>query len=173
MKTRKLVEAAVVGAVYTVLTLVLAPISFGGLQFRVSEALTVLPFFMPHTAWGLAIGCAISNIFGGYGIMDIVLGSLATLAAGLITSRIRIKALAPLPPVLFNAVVVGFTIAFATSFGSESFFGVWAMNMASVGAGELGACYALGLPLIYLLRRIPYFERRMVEQEKPEKLHIS
>lgn len=79
ISTRKLAAAAVVGAAYAALTLVLAPISFGLVQFRVSEALCILPAFVPCTAWGLWAGCAIANLAGGYGLPDIVFGSLATL----------------------------------------------------------------------------------------------
>ena len=77
--THKLVSAAVVGALYAVLTLVLAPISYGLVQCRVSEALCILPFFMPHTAWGLFFGCAVANIASAAGLPDIIFGSLATL----------------------------------------------------------------------------------------------
>ena len=83
ISTRKLASAAVVGAAYAALTLLLAPISFGLVQLRVSEALCILPAFLPCTAWGLWAGCAIANLAGGYGLPDIVFGSLATLGASL------------------------------------------------------------------------------------------
>ena len=105
--TLKLATAAVVGACYAVLTMILAPISYGAVQFRVSEALCILPFFMPCTAWGLFGGCIIANLLTG-NIFDIVFGSLATLAAALITAEIGRrghdlgrKILACLMPVLF------------------------------------------------------------------------
>ena len=86
--TLKLATAAVVGACYAVLTMILAPISYGAVQFRVSEALCILPFFMPCTAWGLFGGSDhIANLLTG-NIFDIVFGSLATLAAALITAEI-------------------------------------------------------------------------------------
>ena len=77
--------SALIAALYTGLTFVLAPISFGPVQFRVSEALTLLPFCLPEAVPGLFIGCLISNMLGGFGIIDIVLGSAATLAAAWIT----------------------------------------------------------------------------------------
>lgn len=159
METKKLVEASVVSAAYAALTIAIAPLSYGAVQLRFGEALTVLPFFMPHTAWGLAVGCALANLIGGYGLADIVFGSLATLAAGLVTARLRRRALAPLPPVIFNAVIVGLVITYMTAGGSESFEAAAVFNMLTVGAGELAACYALGLPLLYLLPRIPYFKK--------------
>jgi uncharacterized membrane protein len=94
--TRRITVPAVIGAVYAVLTLLLAEISFGPWQVRVSEALTVLPFLYPPAAWGLFVGCFISNILGTGNILDIVFGSLATLLAGLLTSKCKRPALAPL-----------------------------------------------------------------------------
>ena len=88
ISTRKLASAAVAGAAYAALTLLLAPISFGLVQFRVSEALCILPAFASCTAWGLWAGCAIANLAGGYGLPDIVFGSLATLGAALCMARI-------------------------------------------------------------------------------------
>lgn len=84
---RNIALAAVVGAAYCALTLLVAPIAFGVVQFRVSEALCILPAFFPMSAWGLWIGCALANVFGGYGVMDIVFGSLATLGSGLCIRR--------------------------------------------------------------------------------------
>lgn len=115
-KTRLLCVSAVVGAAYAVLTVALAPISYGALQFRLSEALCILPYFIPGTAWGLAAGCCIANLMTG-NIFDIIFGSLATLLAAFCTARIgrrghtALSALcACLMPVLFNAVVVGTVI---------------------------------------------------------------
>ena len=84
---RNLAFAAVVGAAYCALTLLLAPISFGAVQFRVSEALCILPAFLPGSAWGLWLGCALANFFGGYGVPDIVFGALATLGSSLCAAR--------------------------------------------------------------------------------------
>ena len=87
LSLRKLTFAAVVGALYAALTIALAPISYGPLQFRVSEVLCILPFFFPFTAWGLFVGCALANLFGSGLLPDIVFGSLATLLAALCTSK--------------------------------------------------------------------------------------
>ena len=83
--TRKLAAAAVTGAAYAALTMLLAPISYGAIQCRVSEVLCILPFFIPCTAWGLFAGCAIANLLSAAGIFDVVFGSLATLLAALCT----------------------------------------------------------------------------------------
>ena len=84
-KIRVLCTAAVTGAAYAVMTIALAPISYGALQFRVSEVLCILPFFIPGTVWGLFAGCILANLLTG-NIFDIIFGSLATLLAGLCTA---------------------------------------------------------------------------------------
>lgn len=153
LKVRRLVFSAVVGAVYTAITLLLAPISFGPIQLRVSEALCVLPFLYPGTVWGLFVGCLLSNIIGGLGLLDIVFGSLATLAAAFLTSKIRNKYLAALPPVLINAVVIGAVIAATSTPGA--FWASFPVFALQVGIGQLGACYIIGLPLLHFLPKIP------------------
>ena len=87
LRAHTLAAAAIVGAAYAVLTMALAPISYGAIQLRVSEVLCILPYFMPCTAWGLFIGCAVANLLTG-NLFDIVFGSLATLAAALLTAAI-------------------------------------------------------------------------------------
>lgn len=151
--TRKLVVSALVGAVYIALTILLAPISYGAVQFRISEALTVLPFHIPATAWGLFVGCLISNIFSPMvTVLDIVFGSLATLLAGYITSRIKSVWLAPLPPVVINAVVVGAVLAYTTAPGA--FLTAFPAIALSVGIGEFVVCYALGLPILLAMSKL-------------------
>jgi len=146
MNTRKITRVAVIAALYAAVTILLAPFSYGMVQVRVSEALTILPFIFPEAAVGLFIGCLFSNVYGGFGILDIVFGSLATLLAAWLTGRMPHPFLAPLPPVLINAVVVGFILKYVI--GAPLF-----LSMLYVGGGQLFACYGLGLPLLYLLKR--------------------
>ncbi|MDR1117575.1 MAG: QueT transporter family protein [Oscillospiraceae bacterium] len=157
MSVKKLVFSAVIAAAYAALTLLLAPISFAAVQLRVSEALCVLPFFVPSSMWGLFVGCVLANLVGGFGMLDIVFGSLATLLAAYLTSKTKSKALAPLPSVLVNAVVVGAVIAYSTAPGA--FWVSFPIIALQVGAGQLGACYGIGLPLMYALERLPLFKR--------------
>lgn len=112
--TQKLTLAAMVAAAYAVLSLLGAVfgITYGPIQVRFSEALCLLPFLFPETAWGLGVGCLIANLFSPYGVLDIVVGSLATLIAALITSRCRNVWLAALPPVACNMVLVGAVLAY-------------------------------------------------------------
>jgi uncharacterized membrane protein len=149
--TRKITIPAVIGAVYAVLTLALAQVSFGPWQVRVSEALTVLPFLYPPASWGLFIGCFISNILGTGNILDIVFGPLATLLAGLLTARCKHAALAPLPPVLVNAVVIGFVLGYSAS--PESPFPLSFIIGGQILIGQAIACYGLGLPLLHFMKK--------------------
>ncbi|MGI5970671.1 MAG: QueT transporter family protein [Oscillospiraceae bacterium] len=152
LKLRRLASSAVLAALYASLTVALAGISYGEVQFRIAEALCVLPFFLPETAWGLFVGCIIANIVGGNGLPDIVFGSLSTLLACFITSKIRIKWLAPLPPVLINAAAVGAMLAMLY-YPAELFWESFGICALSVGFGEAVVCYGLGLPLILVLER--------------------
>ncbi len=159
--THKLVSAAIVGALYAVLTLVLAPISYGPVQCRVSEALCILPFFMPHTAWGLFFGCAIANIASAAGLPDIVFGSLATLIACLciaLCGKKNKKVLACLMPVVWNALIVGamLTKVIAGLDPIES-FGAFAVFAGQVGLGEAAAMFVIGLPLMTWLPKQKFF----------------
>ncbi len=144
-KTRFIVEAAVIAAIYAVLTYALAPFAYGQIQVRVSEALTVLPLFTPAAIPGLFIGCLLANILGPNGIIDIIFGSLATLIAAFLSYKLkRKKFLVPLPPILINAVVIGYIISYL--YGLPLI-----MSMLWVGLGQTIACYGIGYPLLLLL----------------------
>lgn len=144
--TKFIVQGAIIAALYCALTIFLAPISYGYMQVRVSEALTVLAFFTSAAVPGLFIGCLLANILGGLGILDIIFGSLATLLAAYLTNKIKSKWLAPLPPVIINAFIIGLLVAYYLNIPS------W-VGVVSVGAGQAIACYALGLPLILILEK--------------------
>lgn len=109
-KTKFIVRAAIIAAAYAVLTLALAPLAFGSLQLRLSEALTVLAYFSPAAVCGLTVGCAVANLWSPFGITDVVFGALATGVAAVITYFMPKKGLwkflAPLPSVLVNAAVI-------------------------------------------------------------------
>lgn len=144
---RFLARAGLYSAIYAVLTIVLAPFSYGIMQVRVAEALTVLPIIDKAAIPGLFIGCLIANIIGGFGIIDIGLGSIFTLIAAYLTSRVKKDWQAPIPPVVINAVGVGTYLAILLK--TPIYWGIfW------VGLGELIACFGLGLPLLYFIRRV-------------------
>lgn len=151
---RFLTEAAIIAAIYALLTMFLSPISYGSVQFRVSEALTILPVFTPAAIPGLTIGCFLANITSPLGVIDWIVGPSATLLAAICTylvRKVRFKSapwLAPLPPVIFNALIVGaeLTIVYESP-TPETFFALFLPMALSVGLGELVVCYVLGLPI--------------------------
>ncbi len=138
------VRAAMIGAIYVVLTLIFAPISYGMIQVRVSEMLMVLPYFTGAAVPGLFVGCMIANIFGGHGMLDIVFGSLATLISAYLVTKIDNKYLVPMPPVIINALIVGMILSMVLEM---PFY----MTAMWVGVGQVIACYGLGLPLLLFL----------------------
>lgn len=143
--TKNLCLSALIAALYAALTL-----AFGAVQFRISEALTLLPVLFPQAVPGLTLGCLISNLFNPMGatVYDVVFGTLATLIAAVITWRMRASIwVRALPPVLCNAVIVGLVLTYA--YGIDM---LW-MNMLTVGLGEAVVCYVLGVPMIKLLSR--------------------
>lgn len=144
-------RAAVVAALYAAVTLLLAPISYGPLQFRVAEAMTLLPVLTPAAVPGLFVGCVVANLMSPAAtLLDVIFGSLATLGAAVLTRRLRNRpVVAALPPVVLNALVVGAVLAYAYNMP------FW-LTALEVGAGQLGVCYLLGLPLYYALRRLPH-----------------
>ena len=165
--TKDLTLAAMVAALYAVMGYFgnIFGLTFGPIQFRFAEALTVLPFLFPATVPGLFVGCVIVNLLSPSGPLDIVVGSAATLIAAVWTSKLNNKWLAPLPPVLCNTVLVGFTIGWAEANGFTAALPMaWLVNGLSVGVGELGVCYLLGMLLLELLPRIGYFRSIIPEK---------
>ena len=161
---RDLALAALIAAVYAVLTVALPIPQYSGVQLRVAEAMTVLPFLFPAATPGLFVGCFIANLFSPYPL-DILCGSAATLIACLLTQRMPNRWLAALPPVLCNAVIVGAEIAFSVMGGfGAGFWPFYAMTALSVGLGELAVCYVLGLSLLAFLPKIGVFRALIPEQ---------
>ena len=159
---RQITLAALTGALYVALSYFgsIFGLTYGPIQCRFSEALTVLPFLSPLTAWGLFTGCIISNILSPYGPLDLIFGSLATLLAGLLTARCKSKWLAPLPPVLCNGVIVGALIAFQEVGFTAAFPRAFLFNGLTVALGEALACYVLGLLLLACLEKLRLFPAR-------------
>lgn len=139
-----LAQGAMIAAIYVVLTLVFSPFSYGEVQVRISEALTILPLFTPAAIPGLFVGCLISNILGGCVLPDIIFGSLATLigAVGTYMLRKQNKFLAPLPPIIANILIVPFVLRYAYQVPLPIPF-----MMLTVGIGEVISCGVLGMIL--------------------------
>lgn len=146
LTVKNIVIASLIAAIYATTTILLAPISYGPIQVRVAEALTLLPYLWPQAIPGLFIGCLISNFAGGFGLIDVVFGSLATLLAALVTSRMPNPYLAALPPVIFNALIVG---GYLSVLAKMPFL----YTAMYVGLGEIIACGFLGIPLIIFLEK--------------------
>lgn len=148
-KTIKLTQAAVIAALYVVLTLLANALGLANyaIQVRFSEALTILPFFTPAAVPGLFVGCLLSNIITGCAPWDVVFGSLATLAGALGTWALRKqKWLAPLPPIVANIIVVPLVLSYVYKLeGSLIYFAV------TVGIGEIISCGLLGMTLLFAL----------------------
>ena len=136
-------------------------IAYGPIQCRFSEALCVLPFLFPAATPGLFVGCLVANLLSPYGALDIIFGSLATLLAAVWTQHTHHKWLAPLPPVLCNAVIVGAVISFQETGFTGAFAGAFAYNAVTVGVGEAIACYVLGGVLLTVLPKVPALRRQM------------
>lgn len=163
-KTEFLAQAGVIAAVYTALTVLLQPLSYGAVQLRVSEILTVLPVYFPAAVPGLTVGCLLSNLLGmasnPAGAWDLLFGTLATGLAAVATYGLRryriggLPVLATLPPVVLNAVIVG-----AELYLLYGGFPLW-LHILWVGLGQLGACTLGGLLLCAFLEHRNFPEKR-------------
>jgi len=147
--TRFIVESAVIAALYTALTLAFQPLSYGAeglIQVRISEALTILPYFTPAAVPGLFIGCVIANLFSPVGVIDVVVGSLATLIAAYLSYRVPNRLMVPMPPVVVNGLIIGAMLHYVYNVPLL-------LSILAVTAGQLAACYILGFPLLLVLER--------------------
>ena len=162
LSLRRLAEAGLIAAMYTALTMLFTFSSYGVAQFRVAEMLTILPIFTPAAVPGLAVGCLVSNLLGLLngsnllGVWDLLLGPAATLLAAMVTQRLgRIRwkglpVLATLPPVIFNAVAVGWELTYVLFDFSWPLYGI---NALQVGAGQAASCIVCGLVLFTCLEK--------------------
>ena len=143
-------RAGMIAALYVVLTMLFAPISFKEVQVRISEALTILPLFTPAAIPGLFVGCLISNILGGGILWDIIFGSIATLLGAIGGYMLRRnKWLVPVPAIVANTIIVPLVLRFG--------YGVnlpFILLVLSIAAGEFLSCFVLGELLAKVLSPI-------------------
>lgn len=163
-RTEKIIVSSIIAALYVALTYIsnIFGLSYSGVQFRISEALTILPVFSPYAITGLTLGCFLSNLSSPFGIIDIILGTLSTFISAKLSRKFskvtfkKIPILSPLPPVIIGAIVIGFILTFLVpeefSFYTFMFFSI------SVGLGQFGVCYGLGIPLFFLIKKLKIFE---------------
>ncbi len=156
----RLTLAAVIAAAYAGLTLLLPIPQYGPIQFRVAEAMTLLPFLFPEAIPGLAVGCFLANLLGSPYVLDWVFGTLATLLAALWTAKMPNRYLAAVPPVVCNALIVGAEIAYFSTLDGLAFLPAFAMNAATVGLGEALVCFILGTVLLRALDQVPALRGR-------------
>ncbi|OUP02756.1 QueT transporter family protein [Sellimonas sp.] len=149
-KTLFIAYAAMIAAIYVILTSIFAPFGFGEIQVRVAEALTILPAFTSAAIPGLFIGCLIGNILGGAILPDIIFGSLATLIGAVFVFLLRRKSkyVLPLAPVLSNSLIIPFILRFGYGVNLPIPF-----LMLSIGIGEILSCGVLGMLLYNALSK--------------------
>ena len=147
-RTKMMTEAALIAAVYVALVLLFKPISFGAIQFRIAEALCILPFFSLSAVPGIALGCLLGNFFSGAAMPDILFGTLATFIGAILSYKIRnvSKWLVCVPPILANAIIVPFVLQYAYGVTDAYYF-----LFATVGIGEVLAVGVLGNVLLLAL----------------------
>lgn len=167
---RNAVKSAMIAAAYVALTWLSQTLGlgFGTVQFRLSEALTILPAFTPAAIPGLALGCAIANTASTLGPIDILVGGTATLLQAICTRALRnvqfknIPVLSLLMPVFFNGIFIGAEIAFLTMAG-EGFWTVFVPTALTIGGEELLVCLLTALPLYKLIQQRPALQRIIKE----------
>lgn len=159
----RMTRIAAVAALYAVCTICISPLSYGQVQFRLSEILVLLAFFHPDYGIGLTIGCAVANLFSPLAALDVPIGTAATVLAVLCIYKSRHIGVAALFPVLFNGLLVGAELSL--------FYHIpfWA-TAAGVAAGELAVVVCIGVPCFRLLSRNPLFLRAV--RPVPHKQHV-
>lgn len=147
MNSKYLTRGAMIAGIYIIVTYFLAPISFGPLQFRAAEALTVLPIIYPEAIPALFVGVLLSNIFGGLGLVDIIGGSLVTLIAAYFSYYFRDSFVAYLSPILFNGFLVSIYLHILFDLP------YW-LTVLEITASEAVVVFLLGYPLIKYLKKM-------------------
>ena len=159
-KTQLLALNGVIAAAYAALTLVASAmnLAYGPVQFRFSEALTVLPFLFPGTWPGLFVGCLVANLLSPYGPIDMIVGTLATAIAAFLSIKMPRWYLAALPPIVVNALLLPPMWAWAEAGAiNGAFWAAYGLNLWTFVAGEAVACCVLGTILLKALPRVRYF----------------
>lgn len=151
-RTLIITQAAVIAAIYVVLVFIFQLSSFGPIQFRIAEVLTILPYFTPAAIPGVTIGCLLSNLIFRADILDTVFGSLATLIAAFLSYKLRWnKYLVPIPPIVVNALIIPFILKYAYFEANPI-----PIMIFSVGAGQVVSAGILGMVLLFALDKIKH-----------------
>ena len=151
-RTLYVTQAAVIAAIYVVLVFVFQYSSFGPIQFRIAEALTILPYFTAAAIPGVTIGCLLSNLLFRADLLDVVFGTAATFIAAYLSYQLKDnKFLVPIPPILINAIIIPWVLKFAYFEADPIPF-----LMLTVGAGQLLSAGVLGMVLLFSLERVKH-----------------
>ena len=149
-KVLGITQGAVIAALYVVLTLAFAPISFGPVQVRIAEALCILPMFTPAAIPGLFIGCLIANLIGGGIMLDVIFGSIATLIGAVFGYMLRSNRwLVPLPAIIANTLIVPFVLRYGYGVVDIAI----PVLMFQIMVGEIAGCFVLGEILCTALQK--------------------
>lgn len=163
--TEKMVKAAAIAALYTVLTILVEPLGYKIVQFRISEILTILPVFDSSAIPGLTLGCVVSNIYGAFkGLTpgyDIIIGSLATLVCAVLTRKLKnieifgLPLVSTLPPVIINAIVIGLENTIEQN-GFNFIWSIYFKNVGIIAISQFVICTIGGTLLAVLLKKTLY-----------------
>ena len=156
---RSITYSAIIGAMYVVLTWLSNAfgLASGAVQLRLGEALAILPYFTPSAIPGLVIGCLISNISMGCSLLDIIVGTIATLLGAIGTSKLKNKYLSPIPPILANTILVPFVVI--ASYTHDWSIGSYLLTLGGVFAGEVVSVYIFGIVLLIAIEKSKIFKR--------------
>ena len=154
----RLAQGGLIAAIYVVLTIAFAPVSYGEIQLRFAEALTILPMFTPAAIPGLFVGCVVANILGGCVIWDIIFGSLATLIGAVFSWMLRKNRwLVPIPAILSNTIIIPLVLRYGYGLTDIPYL----LQVVYIFAGEVAGCYILGelLATVLLPHKKSIFDR--------------
>ena len=164
LTTRQIALNGIVAGLYAAITILTASFAYGNIQFRLSECLCVLVCFEPTLTVGLTLGCLIANLFSTVSVLDIVIGTAATLLACLLTVKIKRALLVPLPTIVCNAVIVGAMLAWVLA--PDTFWQSFLIFGAEVGAGEAAVLYVLGVPLYLFVKKTGLMEKLLAPKKE-------
>ena len=162
LTTKQIALSGVVAGLYAAITILTASFAYGNIQFRIADAMCLLVCIEPSLTIGLTLGCLIANIFSTVSVLDIVIGTAATLLGCLLTIQVKKTWILPIPTILANAVMVGAMLAFV--YTPESFWKGFAIMGAEVAAGEIVVLYLLGVPLYLTMKKTGLIGRLLRER---------
>ena len=146
LNSKKMAMIGATAAIYAVLTVAMAPISYGAVQLRLSEVMTILAFVDPVFIPGLVLGNFIANLFSPFGLPDVVFGTLATFIAVFMMSKMKSMLIASFWPTIANGLIIGLELAIFTGapFVSTALY---------VALGEFLVVTVLGYPVFKVVMK--------------------